>query len=129
MERRILWFDCTAGAVGGIVMLLVSGWLAPHFGLPHRVLVTTAAFNLAYAAFSFSLAMSRAPSRGLLKTLVFANFAWTAVCIAIAARYASMESVLGVVYILLEGLVVGALAAFEARVFGFVGRGSGAQVE
>lgn len=125
MERRILWFDCTAGAVGGILMLLVSGWLAPRFGLPRHVLVTTALCNLAYAAFSFSLAKSRVPARGLLLTLVVANFAWTFVCIAIALRYASAESVLGVVYIVLEGLVVGALAAVEARIFGFVGRASG----
>lgn len=129
MERRILWVDCTAGAIGGIVMLLVSGWLAPHFGLPHGVLLTTAAFNLAYAAFSFSLALSRAPSRALLKTLVVANFAWTVVCIVIAARYASAQSVLGVVYILLEGLVVGALAAVEARIFGFVARAPGSPAD
>lgn len=121
MERRILWFDSIAGVVAGALMLAAAGMLAPLFGLPKAMLMTTATFNVAYGTFSFSLARRETVPRGLLKLLVVANFAWTVVCIGLAVRFAGPESTLGVAFILSEGLFVGVLAAVEARVFGFIG--------
>lgn len=96
-------------------MLAVSGLLAPLFGVPRILLVGTALANLAYGAFSLSLArMPEAPPRRV-RALVIANFAWTLVCVALAIAIAGPGSWLGVAYLLTEGVVVGGLAALEAR--------------
>ncbi|MES2644307.1 MAG: hypothetical protein V4850_32780 [Myxococcota bacterium] len=113
--RSLLWFDCAAGGVAGVVMLALSGLLAPLFGIPHAVLVTTALANLAYGAFSYSLARQPEAPRRHVRALVLANFAWTGVCVALAAIFAGPGSWLGAGYLLAEGLFVGALAAVEAR--------------
>ncbi len=113
--RSLLWFDCTAAGTAGLAMLVLSGLLAPSFGIPHGVLVTTALVNLAYGAFSFSLARQVEAPRRRVSALVIANFAWTAVCVGLAAYFASPGAWLGAGYLFGEGLFVGLLAAAEAR--------------
>lgn len=59
-----LWFDCAAGGVVGVAMLVLSNGIAPLFGIPRAVLLTMALVNPAYAAFSYSLARQpEAPRR------------------------------------------------------------------
>lgn len=113
--RPLLWFDCAAGGVAGVAMLALSGLLAPLFGVPRALLVTTALVNLAYGAFSFSLARQVEAPRRRVSALVIANFAWTAVCVGLAAYFASPGAWLGAGYLFGEGLFVGLLAAAEAR--------------
>jgi hypothetical protein len=116
--RSLLWFDCTAASVVGVTMLAVSGLIAPLFGMPRAVLVATALANLAYGGFSYSLArLPEAPCRRV-RALVVANFAWTVVCVGLAATFARPGSWLGVAYVLAEGVFVGGLAAMEARARG-----------
>jgi hypothetical protein len=114
--RALLWFDCIAAGVAGVAMLALSSLLAPPFGVPRALLVTMALVNLAYGASSYSLARQPAASRRAVRALVVANFAWTAVCLGLAAFFAAPGSWLGAGYILGEGLFVGALAAVEGRV-------------
>jgi hypothetical protein len=116
--RPLLWFDCTAGGVVGIAMLALSGVLAPLFGIPRAVLVITAIVNLAYGAFSFSLARQSEPPHRRVRVLVAANAAWTPVCVILAAVHAGPGSWLGVAYFVAEGVFVGALAVFEMRAVG-----------
>lgn len=96
-------------------MLALSGLLAPLLGIPRTVLVTMALVNLTYGAFSYSLARQPEASRRRVRALVVANFAWTGVCVGLAAFFADPGSWLGAGYILAEALFVGALAAVEAR--------------
>ena len=96
-------------------MLVLSGLLTPSFGIPHGVLVITALVNLAYGAFSFSLARQVEAPRRRVRALVIANFAWTAVCVGLAAYFAHPAAWLGAGYFVGEGLFVGLLAAAEAR--------------
>jgi hypothetical protein len=112
--RSLLWFDCAAAGVAGVAMLALSGLLAPLFGVPRLVLVTMALVNLAYGAFSYSLARQPEAPRRRVRALVVANFAWTGVCVGLAALLAGPGSWLGAGYVLAEGLFVGALAAVEA---------------
>jgi hypothetical protein len=112
--RSLLWFDCSAAGVVGVTMLAVSGLLAPLFGMPRAVLVATALANLIYGGFSYSLARMAEPPRGRVRALVVANFAWTVVCVVLAAVFAGPGSWLGVAYVLAEGAFVGGLAALEA---------------
>ena len=113
--RSLLWFDCSAAGVVGVAMLGLSGLLAPLFDIPRAVLVTTALVNLAYGTFSYSLARQPEPPRRLVRALIVGNFTWTVICIGLAAVFAGPGSWLGSGYLLAEGLVVGALAAVEAK--------------
>jgi len=113
--RTLLCFDCTAAGVVGLTTLLAADLLAPLFGLPQVVLLVTAIANLAYGAFSYSLARSQEAPRRLVRALVAANFAWTGVCVVLAAAFAGPGRWLGVAYLIVEGVFVGVLAAAEAR--------------
>lgn len=115
--RSLLWFDCAAGGIAGVAMLALSGVLAPRFGVPHALLVTTALVNLAYGAFSYSLARQPKAPRRLVRALIVANFGWTVVCVGLAAVLAGPGSWLGAGFVLAEGLFVGVLAGFEARAY------------
>jgi predicted membrane-bound spermidine synthase len=103
-----------AAGVAGVAMLALSGLLAPWLGLPRWVLVTMALVNLAYGAFSCSLARQPEAPRRRVRALVVANFAWTGVCVGVAAWFAGPGSWAGAGYVLAEGLFVGTLAAAEA---------------
>ena len=113
--RSLLWLDCTAAGLVGVAMLALSGPLAGWFAVPRAVLVGMAVTNLIYGAFSYSLARQSEAPRARVRALVLANFAWAAICAGLAAFLAGPESWLGASYILGEGMVVGTLAAVEAR--------------
>ena len=111
----LLWFDCAAAAIGGTAMLALTGLLAPLFGLPRVVVVFIGLVNLAYGAFSFSLARQPSPARGRVMALVTANLLWAGVCVVMAIYFAGPGSWLGASYMLAEGFFVGLLATVEAR--------------
>jgi len=113
--RPLLWFDCAAAVIGGTAMLALAGLLASLFGLPRVVVVFIGLVNLAYGAFSFSLARQLSPARGRVRTLVTANLLWVGVCVLMAIYFAGPGSWLGASYMLAEGFFVGLLATVEAR--------------
>lgn len=113
--RHLLWCDCIAAAVNGTALLVLSSLIAPLLGLPRAVVVFNGLVNLAYGAFSFSLARQTSPPRGRVRAVVAANFAWVAVCLVMALSFARPGSWLGAGYLLTEGFLVGLLAAVEAR--------------
>jgi hypothetical protein len=113
--RRLLWFDCTAAAVAGTAMLALAGLLARLLGLPRAMIVFIGLVNLAYGAFSFSLARQPTPPRGRVKALVVANLSWVGACVAMALYFAGPGSWPGAIYMLAEGAFVGLLATLEAR--------------
>jgi len=55
--RKLLWVDCTAGALARVAMLVLGGWLSRWYGLPQQLLLFMGAANLLYASYSFSLAV------------------------------------------------------------------------
>jgi len=113
--RPLLWFDCAAAAIGGTAMLALAGLLAPLFGLSRVVVVFIGLVNLAYGAFSFSLARQPSPALGRVRALVTANFLWVGVCVVMAIYFAGPGSWLGASYMLAEGFFVGLLATVEAQ--------------
>jgi hypothetical protein len=96
-------------------MLALAGLLAPLFGLPRAVVVFIGLVNLAYGAFSFSLARQPSPARGRVRALVAANLLWVGVCVLTALNFAGPGSWPGASYMLAEGVFVGVLATVEAR--------------
>ncbi len=96
-------------------MSIAGPYLAQPFGVSARLLLALAVVNALYGCGSGLLARSPVPSLPRVRLLIAANFAWTGVCVVMAARVWADASWLGVAYLLGEGMFVGALATFEAR--------------
>lgn len=113
--RRLLWVDCTAGAVVGAVTLSASGWLSGWYGLPQSFLLLTGAVNLAYASYSFSLAVRSRRPLPLILLLVVANLAWAAAMVRWAVVFRETATPLGLIQLIGEALFVGGLGLLEWR--------------
>jgi hypothetical protein len=111
--KNLLWVDCIAGGVAGITMLVLLQWLSGLYALPPRLLLINAAANLIYASYSFALATRPRRPRSLIHLLVFANLAWTVVCLALAVAFAGSASVFGILHLVIEAVFVGRLATLE----------------
>lgn len=111
--RKLLWVDCTAGALAGVVMLAFSGWLSRLYALPQGLLLFFGVVNLLYASYSFSLALRTERPMSLIKLLVYANAAWGVVCLGLAAVFAGSATLFGMGHLIGEAVFVGGLAALE----------------
>lgn len=111
--RHLLWVDCVAGAVVGVLVLVFARPLSHWEGLPLSVLTFTGAANLLYAAYSFSLAMRRERSIRLIQILVLANLAWAPVCLGLLMRHSDSATAFGLLHLAGEAVFVGGLAIIE----------------
>lgn len=111
--RNLLWVDCSAAFLAGLVLLPLSAWLAQLYALPQAFLVGIGVVNLAYAAFSFSLARRARRPRFLIILLIVANATWAALCGLAALLHWETASIFGLAQLLGEGLFVGWLARLE----------------
>jgi hypothetical protein len=111
--RRLLWIDCSAAFVAGLVVLSLAGWLSRLYIMPQGLLVAMGVANLCYGTFSFSLARRARRPRSLLAVLVAANATWAVLCGLAALRFGSVASAFGLAHLIGEGLFVGGLAALE----------------
>ncbi|HYW06492.1 MAG TPA: hypothetical protein VE913_06030 [Longimicrobium sp.] len=110
-----MWVDCTAGALAGAAMLLLSGWLARWYALPRELLWFMGAVNLLYATYSCSLAVRARRSRGSINLLVFANLAWVPACLGFAVAFRESATPYGLAHLVGEAVFVGGLALLEWR--------------
>ena len=113
MVQRILWIDCIGAFFTGVLLLILSGWIAPLYGLPQWFVIGHAFVHLAFGTYSLSLAVRTIRPMPLIKLLVFANAAWAFVCFILAFLLAGNATVFAVVHFALEGLYVGGLAFIE----------------
>lgn len=113
--RSLLWIDCSAGLLNGVLTLAFSGWLSRLYALPVDLLIVMGVANVAYGTFSFSLARRGVRPRALIVLLVVANALWAVLCGLTAIIVASNASRFGVAQLLVEGSLVGGLAALEWR--------------
>jgi hypothetical protein len=113
--KKLLWIDCIAGALAGVAVLMLSGWLSGLHALPRELLLFNGAVNVLYAAYSFSLARRSTRPRALIDLLVMANLAWAVVCVGLVGRFAGSASVFGIAHLAGEAIFVGGLAALEWR--------------
>lgn len=112
--RKLLWIDCTAAALAGVVVLALSGWLGRLYALPEELLLSIAGVNLLYGSFSFSLAVRADPPLSLIRVLVGANAGWAVVCLGLAGVFRDEASVFGFAHLVGEAIFVGGLAGLEA---------------
>ena len=113
--KNLLWIDCIAGALAGVLVLMFSKWLGGLHALPRELLLLNGAVNLLYASFSFSLAVRARRPRPLIKVLVFANLCWAVVCLCLVAIFAGSATVFGIGHLVGEAVFVGGLAGLEWR--------------
>jgi len=113
--RRLLWVDCTAAALAGVLVLTFSGWLSRLHGLPQDLLLFTGVVNLLYGSYSFSLAVRTERPLALIKLLAVANMGWAVVCIGLATAYGQQATVFGLVHLIGEAIFVGGLGLLEWR--------------
>ncbi|MEM8930503.1 MAG: hypothetical protein AAGE94_04980 [Acidobacteriota bacterium] len=114
-RRNLLWIDCSGGAVVGVAMFALAGWLSELYRLPKDFLYLMGFANLAYAAYSFSLARRATRPLALITVLALANGAWGVLCLVWAFGYAESASVLGLLHLVVEGVFVGGLGIVEWR--------------
>lgn len=110
---NLLWIDCTAGAVVGLVVLLFTTPLSHLQALPHDLLLFMGAANVLYASFSFFIATRRTRPLPLIKLLVVANGCWSLVCVCLAVAFADTATIFGLGHLIAEAVFVGSLAAQE----------------
>jgi hypothetical protein len=111
----LLWIDGGAGAVVGVVVLVLMGWLSALYRLPLELVRFMGLMNLVYGTYSLTLASRRRRPSWSIVLLVVANSAWAFACVWWSMLHWSTASVLGQVQLLGEALFVGALAAIEWR--------------
>jgi hypothetical protein len=114
--RSLLWIDCIAGALVGLLVLLFGEWLSRLYLLPPAILYFMALANLLYATYSFSLAKRRTRPRALIILLVGANGAWTFVCLGLATHFFETATFLGIGLLVGEAIFVGGLAGLGVEV-------------
>ena len=113
IAKHILWVDCLGAILTGILLAVLSGYIAPIYSLPQSWVIAHACVHLAYGAFSLSLAVRRTRPIGLISTLAIANASWAVLCIIFAARMVEGDSVLAAAHFLAEGIYVGSLGFIE----------------
>lgn len=118
-QRALLWFDGGAGATVGILVVVIREWLAALQGFPEGLVLFMGVANLAYAAYSTTLAAratrGSTPSRRSIAWLVAANAGWALVCGIILASTWPFATPFGRALVASEGLFVGSLALVEYR--------------
>ncbi len=111
--RRLLWVDCIAGALVGVTVLMLSGWLSRLHMLPRSLLLFIGGINLVYASYSFSLAVRDKRSRYSINLLVFANLTWAVLSLAWAVIFSKSVTLFGIGHLVGESIFVGGLAGLE----------------
>ncbi|MBK9164441.1 MAG: hypothetical protein IPM21_11155 [Acidobacteria bacterium] len=113
LTKYVLWIDCLGALATGALLFILSGSIAPLYGLPQSCVVGHGIVHLVYGTYSFSLAVRRTRTILLITLLVFANAAWAFLCIIFAAKMVESDPVFAAVHFLIEGIYVGGLAYFE----------------
>ena len=111
--RRVLAFDAISGGGTGLLQLAATGLLSGMLGLSETLLRSSGIAIFAFVALAAWLAMQRTPSRAGLALLVLGNFAWVIGCLALALGGAPGVTSVGVAYLMVQVLVVAALAELQ----------------
>ncbi|MDM7923362.1 MAG: hypothetical protein QUS14_13780 [Pyrinomonadaceae bacterium] len=111
--NKILWVDCLGAIATGVMLIALSGWLGPLYGLPAWVVVAHGFVHMTYGTYSLSLAVRNRRPMSLIKLLVFANAGWAVLCVIFAGVLLTVGTGFAVAAFVVEGIYVGGLAMFE----------------
>lgn len=113
--RTILWIDAVAGGSTALVGLLFYNPLTTLLGLPQRLILTIALITLLYAGAALTLVIQSRLPVALLRVLINANWFWTLISVGLLAGYAQTATPLGVLFLVLQIVVVSGLAYTEGH--------------
>ena len=83
------------------------------YGLSSHVLFLIGIVNLAYASYSFSLAIRSRRPKLLIHLLVALNAAWATACLILAMVFWTTATPFGILHLVGEAVFVGGLAILE----------------
>lgn len=115
LRRHLLWIDCTAGLLVGILVLLLDDLLSRWYGLPQGLIFFLGLMNIAYGTYSLSLALRKKRPMSLIRVLAIGNMVWTMVCVGLVLSFLNVASPVGLALLLGEGIFVGGLGLIEWR--------------
>lgn len=112
--KNLLWIDSLGAIAAGMAVLVLSGWIAPLYGLPRSVVLFICGANLAYGCFSLTLALRLLPrTAGFITFLARANMFWPLVCASLAVLYFGKATIFGYGQFIGEAFYVGGLGWVE----------------
>jgi hypothetical protein len=113
--KKVLWADNLLGGGTAIAGLLLYPVLTEFLGLPANLIVVIASVTLGYALLALRLAVQSTPSILLLRMLIYANWLWTIISVALLIFYFNEATLFGVAFLILQVVVVAVLAYLEGR--------------
>lgn len=113
--RRVLWADSILGGVTAMVGLFWYSSLVDFLGLPLYLIVIIASVTMAYALLALSIALKSSPSILPLRMLIYANWVWTIISVALLIFYIYEATLFGAIFLILQVVVVAMLAWLEGR--------------
>lgn len=111
--HTVLHLDGAAGLTVGVLLLVLHDWVAGVYQLPASTILMMATANVCYGIYAWSLACADQRRLVWVVGLVMANTIWLVVCVGIVLMYAQTASLIGLMFIGLEGTFVGVLALLE----------------
>ena len=113
--KRLLWIDCFAGLLVGVVVLLFSRWLSQCYGLSQELVQIIGVGNTAYGLNSLSLALRKNRPEKRILLVAIANLIWAVACVFWLITYWESAGFLGLGHLFAEALFVGGLGCLEWR--------------
>lgn len=111
--RRAILGDAIFSGASAVLLTLGAGELAPLLNLPEALLRETGLFLIAYAALVGWLGTRQAMPRPLVLIVIAGNAAWTLASIALLFSDAVTPNLLGEVFVVMQAIIVGALAELQ----------------
>lgn len=113
--RKILWSDTLLGGTTAITGICFCAALTAILGLTTTFILSVSIITLCYSITAFILANQKNISIPLLIILVAANWIWTGISLGFLFVHFDTATVLGKTFLLLQVVVVGALAYLEGK--------------
>lgn len=111
--RWALLADAVASGATGLLMLVLGDALQSLLGLPGLLLFGAGLFLLPYAALIAWLGLRPNVPRWALRAVIIGNALWALDCVLLAVTGLVSPSMLGVVFLLVQAVVVGAFAELQ----------------
>lgn len=111
--KNLLWVDCIGALLAGIIVLILSQYLAIVYNLPIFLVIFIGLINILYGSFSFSLARKNQRSSYLIKLLSVGNLTWALFMVSVGTYSLNSSSIFGLIHIFGEGIYVGILGYIE----------------
>ena len=117
-SRKIFLLDGCGALLAIFYLAFVLPKFESYFGMPRHVLYLLSSVACLFAIYSFSCYFFVSRSwRPFLKAVIIANILYSAVTIGVVIYFFPSLTILGVIYFLLELMVMASIVVIELEVF------------